>query len=448
MLRRGLRPLATFATMFALICGGPFGTEEVVPNAGPGLAIAMMIAMAILWALPYSLLVGELASAMPLQGGIYQWFRASLGPFWSFQFSTLDWLTWVLDAALYPPLVAAYLSVLLSAHFGFSPGHGFRWGVCLAVIWFCTWLNIRGVNVVGRFSAAVSLLLMAPVVAIVLLGWKQMSFAAFAPWVPSGQPFSESLTFALVWSLWNYSGYSGLANASEEIVDPERTYPRTLALFLPISVLTYVLPLAVALGATPDWQHWEVGHFTRVALVVGGAGLAALTAMAGQLSALGIFNSEQFIISRMPYAMAREGLLPPAMSRLHPRYGTPVLMLLLQGVFYSALTYSFGFVELLLISTWLALPVYIVIFAAPVVLRFRRPVLRGAFRIPGGWAVLLPTAAIPTLIAVFALFQTLRTMQPRALITSLTLVLAIPAVYAVARAFSRRPPPPDASLGG
>jgi len=83
MLRRGLRPLATFATMFALLCGGPFGTEEIVPNGGPGLAIAMLIAMAIFWALHFSLLVGELASAMPLQGGVYQWFRASLGSFGS-----------------------------------------------------------------------------------------------------------------------------------------------------------------------------------------------------------------------------------------------------------------------------------------------------------------------------------------------------------------------------
>ena len=140
--------------------------------------------------------------------------------------------------------------------------------------------------------------------------------------------------------------------------------------------------------------------------------------------------------------MAREGLLPPAMARLHPRYGTPVLLLLLQGVLYSALTYGFGFVELLLISTWLALPAYIVTFAAPLVLRWRQPALRGAFRIPGGWAVLLPMAAIPTLIAVLALVYTLRTMQPRALVTSLVLVLAIPAVYALARAFSRRHPPP------
>jgi len=199
VLRRGLRPLATFATMFALLCGGPFGTEEVVPNGGPGLAIAMLIAMAILWALPFSLLVGELASAM---------------------------------------------------------------------------------------------------------------------------------------------------------------------------------------------------------------------------------------------------------ARLHPRYGTPVLLLILQGVLYSALTYGFGFVELLLISTWLALPAYIVTFAAPLVLRWRRPALRGAFRIPGGWAVLLPTAAIPTLIAVFALVYTLRTMQPRALVASLVFVLAIPAVYAVARAFSWRHPPPGGALSG
>ena len=64
--------------------------------------------MAVLWALPYVLITAELASAIPKEGGAYQWYRSFLSPFWAFQFSCLDWLTWILDAALYPPLLAAY----------------------------------------------------------------------------------------------------------------------------------------------------------------------------------------------------------------------------------------------------------------------------------------------------------------------------------------------------
>src|SRR2546422_6071223 len=79
--------------------------------------------MALVWAAPYALLVSELASALPAEGGISQWFRAGLGPFWSFQFSFMDWTTWVLDAALYPPLVASFVGTL----FVREPSHWFRW---------------------------------------------------------------------------------------------------------------------------------------------------------------------------------------------------------------------------------------------------------------------------------------------------------------------------------
>ena len=79
-LRRDIRPLALFATMFAMLNGGPYGLEEVVPLAGPGLSVFVLSARAILWAVPYALIVAELVSARPAEGGVYQWFRAGLGP--------------------------------------------------------------------------------------------------------------------------------------------------------------------------------------------------------------------------------------------------------------------------------------------------------------------------------------------------------------------------------
>ena len=63
-LRRGLRPVALFATVFVLLCGGTYGLEEVVPRSGPGLSIAVLLLMALVWAAPYALLVSEMASAL------------------------------------------------------------------------------------------------------------------------------------------------------------------------------------------------------------------------------------------------------------------------------------------------------------------------------------------------------------------------------------------------
>ena len=74
-LRRGLKPIAVFGTMFFLASGGPFGVELLVPLAGPGLAVVSKIAMALLWGVPSALITAELVSAMPQQGGAYQWYR-------------------------------------------------------------------------------------------------------------------------------------------------------------------------------------------------------------------------------------------------------------------------------------------------------------------------------------------------------------------------------------
>ena len=407
--------------MYVLLCGGPFGTEPSVRTAGPSLAILVLSVMALLWAVPYALIVGELVAKLPLQGGLYQWFRAGLGPFWSFQFTYLDWSTWVLDAALYPPMVAAYMVTLLPC----DPGPWARWGIALVVIWSCTWMNIRGVREVGRMSVVMTILQVAPVLLLIVLGARHFSFDSLRPLIPEGQSFVTSLNYALVWSLWSYSGYGALAAASEEIVDPQRNYPRVLAIFLPLSVLVYVVPLVVGLAVTPDWRSWEVGQLNLTALALGGTGLMVAMLVAAQLANVGLFNGELLVMSRMPYAMARDGLLPRWLSGLHPRHGTPARILIVQAVLYSFLTFFFDFIDLLVVSTWLGLPTYLLTFASPVILRLRRPDLRGPFRIPGGLPVLILTAAVPSLIAVYVLF----TIEPRHLLIGCAMASTGPLLY-------------------
>ncbi len=401
MLRRSLRPLAVFVMMFLVLGGTPYGIEEIVPMSGPGMAIVVVVAMALFWAAPYALIVSELVSAMPLEGGLYPWFRVSVGPFWSFVFSYVDWLTWIMDSCLYPPLMAAYL-------LSFFTSGSSRWGlwaVCLIIIWVLTWLNVRGIDVVGRFSVGISVVVAIPLLIIVIRGWSRMSLAHLTPLVPDGVPVGTAMSHAIIWCMWTYSGYDAPANASEEIVEPEHNYPRLLALFLPLSILAHVLPLMCGLAVTPNWQGWKTAHFERVALALGGTGLAGLTALSCQFAGLGLFNGELLINSRRPYAMARDGLLPEFLARLHPLYQTPHVCLILQAVLYSVLTFFLTFAQLLTVSTWMSLPTYLLIFATPVLLRLKHPELRGRFRIPGGWPGLLFTAFCPSLLALYVLFH-------------------------------------------
>ncbi|MBW2510271.1 MAG: APC family permease [Deltaproteobacteria bacterium] len=395
-LRRGLKPIAVFGTMFFLAFGGPYGVELLVPLAGPGLAVFSKVAMAILWGVPSALITAELVSAMPQEGGAYQWYRKGLSPFWTFEFSWLGWLNWFFDSAIYPTLIAAYLV----AFFHPEASHLTSWAVCLAVIWAGTGLNIWGVEIVGRFSVALAIIVLIPALAMVILGWSEVSLSNLKPFVPDGQA-SDAWRYALIFGVWSFSGYAGLASAGEEIVDTENTYPKVLAIFVPFAVAALIIPLWVGLAADPNWSQWGPAQYTQVGFVLGGAWLAGAVSTAAQLSLLALFISELLILSRLPYAMARDGLLPKRFTRLHPRFGTPVGLLIVQALVLSALTYFWKFLDILVFATWLALPSYLLSWVLPFIIRWKHPGLRGPFRVPGGWLGLVLVTIAPVLISIY-----------------------------------------------
>ncbi len=416
--------------MFVLLCGGPFGLEEIVPLAGPGLFALVLIVMAVIWALPSALIVAELVSELPVQGGTYQWFRAGLGPFWSFVFTYLEWLAWAVDAVIYPALFAKYL---LQPFFD-DPGLAVSAPVWLAVIWGCAWLNVRGVKEVGFLSIVLTAVILIPVVALIALTVPQMSLSVFTPLWPEDQSLWTALNFAIVWSIWSYSGYSGLATASEEIVEPEHTYPRMLAIFLPLSVAIYVLSLWAGVTAAPDWWNWEGAHLNVAALAAGGPVLAALMLAAAIVGGLGLYNSEQLVLGRYVYAVARDRMLPPFLGRLHPRYQTPHVALILHAMLFSVLVFVFDFVELLVLGALVSVPVFALTFASPLILRWKYPKLRGPFRIAGGWPVIIPTALVPCLLLVYLVI----TSEYSSLLTTAAFFAAAPILYWVMRDYNRR----------
>ena len=434
MLKRGINHLALFTTMFVVLCGGPFGMEEIVPLSGPGLFALVLLVVPIVWAVPYALIVAELVSELPMEGGAYQWFRAGLGPFWSFIFTYLEWISWALDAALYPALFAEYLiAAFVMLGLIEAPSPWMHVPICLAVIWGCGWLNIRGVKEVGFFSTLMTLIILLPVIAMVLLAIPQMSTAQFSPLMPEDQSGWDALKYALIWAIWSYSGYDALAAAGEEIVEPERTYPKVLAIFLPISIAAYVLPLWAGLAVLPDWQAWEVGYLGEAGFVLGGALLGTLLLTGFTVATLGIYNGEQLVLARFLYAMARDGMLPPALARLHKRFQTPHVSLIFHAVLFSVLSLMFDFVELLVLGAIVSVPVYIITFLSPLILRWRYPNLRGPFRIPGGWPVIIPTALVPTAIAGFLIASATR----EELVAAVGFVAVAPFVYWAARAYNQ-----------
>ncbi|MGB7133749.1 MAG: amino acid permease, partial [Acidobacteriaceae bacterium] len=119
-----MRLLPLIAATFFMVSGGPYGIEDIL-GAGYVKGLILLVAVPFVWSLPTALMIGELASALPEEGGFYVWVRRALGPFWGYQEAWLSLAASVFDMAIYPTLFVLYLSRLFPAWT--SGWHGAAW---------------------------------------------------------------------------------------------------------------------------------------------------------------------------------------------------------------------------------------------------------------------------------------------------------------------------------
>ena len=109
---RKLRLIPLIAATFFMVSGGPYGIEDILGGAGYGRALIILLALPLIWTLPTTLMIGELASALPQEGGFYVWVRRALGPFWGYQEAWLSLAASIFDMAIYPTIFVLYLDKL------------------------------------------------------------------------------------------------------------------------------------------------------------------------------------------------------------------------------------------------------------------------------------------------------------------------------------------------
>src|SRR2546426_160775 len=110
----GLRLGPLVAVMFFTVSGGPFGLEGLVGSVGPGVAVLLLVATPLVYSVPEALLIGELASMLPVEGGYYQWVKRAFGRFWGFWNGWLSWAYSLIDMAIYPVRSEEHTSELQS----------------------------------------------------------------------------------------------------------------------------------------------------------------------------------------------------------------------------------------------------------------------------------------------------------------------------------------------
>ena len=442
---RRLNLLPLIGVVFFVVCGGAYGLEPVVAAVGGGWAIALIVLVPAVWSLPIALMVAELSSAMPEDGGYYVWVRTALGDFWGVQEAWWTVCYTFIDVAIYPVLFVNYLAFFypwlrLDEHGSASWSVLLcRWAVALAVIGSALLVNWRGVSLVGQSAAWNSALVLLPFAALVVVALKSAG-AAHAAWSLVTRELKTNrhaglLTLGFSTVLWNYMGWDNTSTFAGEVNDASRNYPRALAVVLLVTVAAYVAPVFAGLAVTASPGAWsESQGWPVIAARAGGPLFGLLLAAAALVAMWSIFSSQLLYSSRLPYVMARDGWLPAPLASVSRRTAMPVAALIATcavSSLFAAL--SFGklvVIDVLLYSAALALE-----YVALVALRWKQPEMERPFRIPGGWAGVVLVTLAPLGCAGFLLVSTLRDpdSDPRQLLIVAAAIASGAALYFVRR---------------
>ena len=362
----------------------PAGIARQAPN--PLVMIGLWVAGGAI-TLCGALSLAEIAAALPQTGGIYAYLREAWGRRAAFLFG---WSELVLIRASALGGIAVVFGEYLLRSFGIDPSAHvlLARGLSAGAIVFAAAVNVRGANlgalIVGVATWAKFGALAVLVLASFALGGSHGASAVHFTAASAGPLAVGSIGLALVSVLWAYDGWADLSFASGEVTDPGRNLPRAIILgtlaLIGIYVLTnlaylYVLPIE-AIGRSP-----LVAADTMMA-IFGRTGVVLVSVFV-MISSFSSLNGSMLASPRVFFAMADDGLLFQPIAKVHPRYQTPYVAIILAAILGVALVMSRSFERLtdtFVLAIW---PFYALGVAAIYRLRARRPDLPRPYRAIG-----------------------------------------------------------------
>jgi basic amino acid/polyamine antiporter, APA family len=363
-------------------------------QAGPGIVLSYVIAgLACGFA---ALCYAEFASMIPISGSAYTYAYATLGEIFAWMIGwdlILEYAVGSMTVAVgwsgYFQRILAGFAIHLPAWMSASPDATAGTLVnlpAILIVLFIMVLLVVGVRESARFNAAMVAVKLAAVAFFILVGFSYVEPANWTPFMPYG--FSGVMTGAAV-VFFAYIGFDAVSTTAEEAKNPSRDLPIGIISSLVICTLLYLIVSGILTGIIPvvqfksDMQFLNapVGYALAVIHKDWAAGLVSAGAVAGITSVLLVMLMSQ---PRIFFAMSRDRLLPPGVSKVHPKFRTPYITTIITCLIVAAVA---GFVpinilgEMTSIGTLFA---FVVVSLAVIVLRIKRPEARRPFRVAGG----------------------------------------------------------------
>lgn len=429
-----LRSQLTLFDVTNLVVGAIVGADIYVAstfgavNLGPFSLVVWVLAGVI--AIVIALCFAQCASLLPRVGGPYAYAKEAWGPFAGFVVGWLLWLAEWVSLAVFPVAFVRYLSVFVTLSWPLQTLVKGLFVVFLVVS------NIVGVKTAGKTNDVLTVVKLVPLALFAIIG---VLFVAFHPAVAMGNftPFVQgkglgSFGMTLVLVVWAYAGFEISTIPAEEIKDPGTTIPKAIVLGMTIVTVFYLITNFVLFAIMPSSSlavaeaPLAVATYTALAsipilaltfrTIVGGG---ALISVAG--------SDESGIIgtSQLGYALAADGLFPAIFAKVHPKFKTPYLGIMVEGaaafIAAAAASTTNDLGALIAVSVFFMAASY---FATSISVFFlRKKIKQSSFHLKGG-------VVIPILGAGFSLYL-ITQCAPIQIILGLVLLLVGVPIYVI-----------------
>lgn len=373
---RGLTAAIINFTIGAGIFVLPAVVAGKIGNAAPVAYVICAVAMALI-----VMCFAEAGSRVSLSGGTYAYAELAFGPYVGFMVAMCLWAGSNVLAS------AAVVNVFVDALSQFAPALGnsvVRAVIILAVYAGLAILNIRGVKIGSRVVQTVTAAKLLPLLILVGLGFFAVKGINLT-W--TGMPPVRDLARTSTVLIFAFLGVESALTPSGEVTNPARTVPRSIFAALAITTVLYIGIQVVSQGVLGA----ELAASTKAPLAevarraFGNAG-RLLILVGAAISTFGYVAGDMLASPRGLYALGRDGLLPAATGKVHDRFATPHVSIIIHAMFCAAFALTGTFVTLAILSVLAALIVYLVCCLATIQLRRKNVRTEGGipFHVPGG----------------------------------------------------------------
>ena len=357
-----------------------------VGAAAPVIYIICAVAMAMI-----VLCFADAGSRVSLSGGTYAYAEVAFGPYVGFIVATSLWFGSTVLAS------AAVANVFMDTLSEIAPvmGQPVIRGVVLVLVYaLFAFINIRGVKVGSRAVQTVTLAKLTPLLILVAFGLFALNARNLA-W--PGMPAGSEVARTTVMLLFAFLGIESALTPSGEVRDPARTVPRAIFSALVLVTLLYMAIQVVAQGILGPALATESAPLTAAARRIA-VPFGVLIGIGAVISTFGHQSGMMLATPRVLFAFGRDGVLPSAFARVHPRFRTPHVAIITQALVCALLAITSSFAGLAVLATVSTLALYLVCCIAAWILRRRDVRAENGipFRIPGG--ALVPVLAVAVIV--------------------------------------------------